>query len=229
MEFSLLGAALAGAAAMYGVIYWEAARGNAADCSKDLWDVALGAAVAGLVVGRLAAMVIAGTNPLTHPGDIVIVRSGVDTGWATVGALVALALLSRGESVVVASGLAAAALGGLGGWEAGCLLRDSCHGTVTDLPWGMALDGSEVARHPVGIYAALLFLVAALVVMWLKRRTQEPLVVAGVALAAAGAIRLGTEPLRSALGDRPTTWYLSGVAVGTAVAVSAWYRRRHQE
>lgn len=226
MEFSLLGAALMGVAAVYGVIYWEAARGNAADCSKDLWDVALGSATTGLVVGRLAAMVIAGTNPLTNPGDILIVRSGVDTGWAAVGALVALAMISRRETVLVAGGLAAAALAGLGAWEAGCLVRDTCHGTVTDLPWGIALSGSEVTRHPVGIYAALLFVAAALAVMWLKRRNQNSLMVAGVALAAAGAVRLVTEPLRSALGGRPTLWYVAAVVVGVGVAVAAYVRRR---
>lgn len=226
MEFSLLGAALLGAAAIYGVIYWEAARGNAADCSKDLWDVALGSATAGLIVGRLAAMVIAGTNPLTNPGDILIVRSGVDTGWAAVGALVAVAVISRRETMLVAGGLAAAALAGLGAWEAGCLVRDTCHGAVTDLPWGIGLDGSEVARHPVGIYTALLFFVAALAVMWLKRRTQNSLLVAGAALAGAGAVRLATEPMRSALGGRPTLWYMAAVVVGVAVAVTSRLRRR---
>ncbi len=226
MEFSLLGAALLGVAAVYGVIYWEAARGNAADCSKDLWDVSLGAATAGLVVGRLAAMIIAGTNPLTEPGDILIVRSGVDTGWAAVGALVALAVISRRETVLVAGGLAAAALAGLGAWEAGCLVRDTCHGTVTDLPWGISLGGSEITRHPVGIYTALLFFVAALAVMWLKRRTQNPLMVGGVALAAAGSVRLVTEPMRSALGGRPTLWYLTAVFLGVGVVVVAQYRQR---
>ncbi|MDH3730793.1 MAG: prolipoprotein diacylglyceryl transferase [Acidimicrobiia bacterium] len=224
MEFSLLGAALLAVAAVYAVIYWEAARGNAADCSKDLWDVALGSATAGLVTGRLAAMIIAGTNPLTNPGDILIVRSGVDTGWAAVGALVALAVISRRETVAVAAGLSAASLAGLGAWEAGCLVRDTCHGTVTELPWGISLGGSEIARHPVGIYTGLLFLLAALGVMWLKRRTQDPLLVAGFALAAVGAVRLATEPMRSALGSRPTGWYLAAIVVGLSVAVASRYR-----
>jgi prolipoprotein diacylglyceryltransferase len=228
MEFTLLGAALLGAAAIYVVIYWEAARGNAADCSKDLWDIAIGSATAGLVVGRLAAMVIAGTNPLTHPGDILIVRSGVDTGWAAVGALAALALLSRRETVAVAAGLAAAGLAGLGAWEAGCLVRDTCHGTVTGLPWGISLGGSEVARHPVGIYAALLFFGAALLIIRLKRHTQRHLPVAGVALATAGAIRLAVEPMRSALGERPRAWYLGAIVVGASIILATFYQGRRR-
>ena len=226
MEFSLLGAAAVGVAGLWLVLRYEAARGNAADCTKDLWDVALGAGTAGLLVGRLAAMVIAGTNPLTNPGDIIIVRSGVDTGWAAVGTLAALAVLSRRETLLVAAGLSAAALAGLAGWEAGCLVRDTCHGTVTDLPWGIALDGSEVARHPVGIYTALAFAVAALLVIWLKRRTQRPLLVAGAALALAGVVRLSIEPLRSNLGARPSLWYLAAIVIGLAIAAAGARRGR---
>lgn len=218
MEFSLLGAALVGVLALYLVLRWEAARGNAADCTKDLWDTALAAGVAGLIVGRLAAMIIAGTNPVTNPGDILIVRSGVDTGWATLGALATVVALARRESVAVLAGLSAAALAGLGGWEAGCVVRDTCHGTVTDLPWGIALDGSEVARHPVGLYAALLFFAVAALVIWLKRRRQHYWIVIGVALGLAGAVRLAVEPLRPALGDRPAAWYAAAVVAGAAVA-----------
>lgn len=226
MEFSLLGAAATGVAALWLVLRYEAARGNAADCTKDLWDVALGAGVAGLVVGRLAAMIIAGTNPLTNPGDVMIVRSGVDTGWATVGALAGLVALSRREAMLVASGLSAAALAGLSGWEAGCLVRDTCHGTVTGLPWGIALDGSEVARHPVGVYTALAFAIGALLVIWLKRRRQIPPLVAGTALAIAGIARLATEAFRPALGTRPIAWYVAAVVVGAGVAIGALVANR---
>ena len=229
MEFSLLGAAFVGVGALYLVLRWEGARGNAADCTKDLWDIAIGAGVAGLVVGRLASMVIAGTNPLANLGDILIVRSGVDTGWAVLGALAALVLLSRDETLQVGAGVAAATLAGLGGWEAGCLVRDTCHGTATDAPWGIALSGSEVVRHPVGIYAALGFAVATLVVILVKRKTQHPLLVIGCALALAGAVRLVTEPFRSALGSRPTLWYWAALAVGGAIAAFLSLRsRRHR-
>ena len=58
MEFSLLFAALGAVAAVWLMLRWEAKRGNAADCTKDLWDIALMAGISGVFVGRLAAMII---------------------------------------------------------------------------------------------------------------------------------------------------------------------------
>ena len=106
-------------------------------------------------------MISDGVNPLTNPGDIIIVRAGVATGPAALAALAVLIALARTEIVVVADGLAAAALGGLAGWHAGCLARDACLGTPSDLPWALSLEGSDITRHPVEIYAAALFLIGA--------------------------------------------------------------------
>ena len=76
MEFTLLFAAFFGVAGFWLMLRWEAARGNAADCAADLWEIGLTAAVVGVFVGRLAAMIADGVNPLTNPGDILIVRAG---------------------------------------------------------------------------------------------------------------------------------------------------------
>ena len=57
MEFTLLFAALMAALGLYGFLWWEGKRGNAADCSRSLWDLSLTAAIAGLFAGRLAAMI----------------------------------------------------------------------------------------------------------------------------------------------------------------------------
>ncbi len=225
MEFSLLGAAALGVAGLYGVLWNEARHGNAADCTRDLWDVALGAAVAGLLVGRLAAMALDGVNPLTNPGDVLIVRAGVDTGFASATAIVTLALLSRRETVVVADALAAATLSGLAGWHAGCLLRDACAGTPSDLPWAITLDGSAVTRHPEGLYTALAFLVAAVALAAWKRRVPPTGLVAGAGLALAGSIRLVTEPLRPSLGSRPVAWYVAALVAGVVAVVLAATRR----
>lgn len=225
MEFTLLGAAALGVAGLYGVLWNEARHGNAADCTRDLWDVALGAAVAGLLVGRLAAMAVDGVNPLTNPGDVLIVRAGVDTGFASATAIVTLALLSRRETVVVADALAAATLSGLAGWHAGCLLRDACAGTPSDLPWAITLNGSEITRHPEGLYTALAFLVAAVALAAWKRRVPPAGMVAGVGLALAGSIRLVTEPFRPSLGSRPVGWYVAALVAGVVAALLAATRR----
>jgi prolipoprotein diacylglyceryltransferase len=227
MEFGLLVQAFVGIGALYGVLWFEARRANAADCTRNLWDVALAAGLAGLVVGRLAAMLIAGTNPVTRPGDVLIVRGGVDTVWASLGALATMALLARKEALAVADGLSAAVLAGLAGWHAGCMVTDTCLGTPSDLPWALSLPGSEVTRHPVELYAALGYALAAgAVTLW--RRRSPPLGAAAAAgLALAGAVRLATEPLRPVLGGGLGAWYLVATLLGLAAMLFALRQKSH--
>jgi prolipoprotein diacylglyceryltransferase len=226
MEFTLLAAAAIGIAGVWLMLRWEAARGNAARCARNLWDVALGAIGAGVVVGRVAAMVVAGVNPILHPADLIIVRAGIATGWASLGALAVVAWTSRRPPWIVADGLAAASLAGLSGWHAGCVVRSACLGTTTSQPWGFAASPGGLPRHPVEIYAALLLLAAAVAVALWKARGRPPLGgPAGLALASAGAVRLVTEPLRPSLGGGPVWWYTAAVAAGTAIVVAQTMRR----
>ena len=169
MEFTLLGSAAIAVAGLYATLWWEARRGNAVECTRDLWDVALTAAIAGVFVGRVAAMVGDEVNPLAHPGDLLIIRAGVATGWASAAALSTAAVLGRRELWPVLDGLAAASLAGLAGWHAGCLTRDACLGTPSDLPWAMTQAGSTITRHPVELYAAVALAIAALVLVALRR------------------------------------------------------------
>lgn len=225
MEFTLLGAVFFAVVPLYGILYWEAKRGNAASCTRNLWDVALTAIIVGVVVGRVAAMLGDGVNPITHPGDLLIIRGGVATGPATVAALVTAAWIGRRELWPVLDGLAAAALAGLGGWHAGCIVRDACLGTPSDLPWAIAQEGSSVTRHPVEIYAAIaLFLAATAVVRWRTRGRAIPGMPAAVALAIASLVRLLTEPLRPTLVGGPIGWYVLGLLVG--IGVAGWRRTR---
>jgi prolipoprotein diacylglyceryltransferase len=218
MEFTLLGAVFVAIVPMYLVLYWEAKRGNAASCARNLWDVALSAVIAGVFVGRLAAMITDGVNPLTHPADMLIIRSGVATGPAAAAAIATAAWFGRGVLWPVLDGLAAGALAGLGGWHAGCVVRDTCLGTPSDLPWAVAQAGSSVTRHPVEIYAALLLGVGAAGLAWWRAKGRPPLATpAGLALASASLVRLATEPMRPSLGSGPVWWYVAGLVAGLAV------------
>ena len=87
MEFTLLWAALTAVA-----LGWMALRLTPALSGGDA-DRLMGAAAAGLVAGRLGAMILAGVNPITHPLDIIIIRAGVDTRVAAIAALVTLLLM----------------------------------------------------------------------------------------------------------------------------------------
>jgi hypothetical protein len=218
MEFTLLFAVVIAVLGMYAFLTWESKRGNAADCAGDLWDYAATAAVVGIFAGRLAAMIGDGVNPFTHPGDIVIVRAGVATGPASVAALLTLGILARREVIIVADGLSAAALGSLAGWHAGCMARDSCLGTASDLPWAQSLSGSLVDRHPVEIYAALLFFAFGAALAWAKAyHRPPPLTPAGLSLIVAGGARLVTEPLRPGLSGGPEVWYWLAVLAGVGL------------
>ncbi len=211
MEFTLLAAALTGAAAV-----WIANRLLLDKIAVERpTDLLIGAAAVGLLVGRLAAMIGAGVNPLTRPADILIVRGGVSTAFAAIGALGVLVWTNRSRLPVALDHLSPGALAGLAGWHGGCLWRSTCLGAATDLPWAMTSPDAAVGRHPVEIYAALGLLGAAIVV---SRFVDRSWVAAGLGLAAAGGIRLATEPLRLTIVGGPVGWYAAALVLGAAVA-----------
>jgi len=222
MEFTLLGAALGAVVAAYAVLWFESGRTNAAGCTRDVWDAIVSAMVAGLVVGRLAAMVLAGTNPLTSPGDILIVRGGVDTIAATLAGLVTFAWMARSDLWRLADAAAPAALAALAGWHAGCLTRGSCLGTPSDLPWAMSRSGSAITRHPVELYTAIALAAATIgLVAWKRSRPRDG-VIAAVALLAAALARVATEPLRPGLGSDLALWYALGAITAAGLVVWRW-------
>lgn len=223
MEFTLLAAAGFAVFGFWGMLRWEAKRGNASRCAVDLFDAGLMAAVAGVAAGRLVAMVSAGINPFTSPGQVILVRSGISTSAATLATLAVFAVIARKDLVAAADGIAPAALAGLAGWHAGCLPTGSCLGTESSLPWAVALEGSSVTRHPVEIYTALALAAAALALALWKQHGRPPLgAPAGIALATAGGVRLATEPLRISLDGGPWLLYVAGMVVGVAVTAVAF-------
>jgi prolipoprotein diacylglyceryltransferase len=218
MQFDLLGSAAFAVFGFWIMLRWEAKRGNAAGCAVSLWDVGLMSGMAGLLIGRLVAMVSVGINPFTDPFQIILIRSGVSTVAATLGTLAMFAWLSRKSLLETADGIAPAALVGLAGWSAGCLATGSCLGTESSLPWATALPGSTITRHPVELYAAGAFLLTGIgLAMW-KQHGRPPLgSVAGVALLLASLIRLATEPLRISLAGGPIYLYITGAIAGAAL------------
>lgn len=213
MEFTLLWAALLAMGAALGL-----ARRSP---DPDAGDRVLAAAITGVFVGRLAAMALTGTNPITHLGDIIVVRGGVDTVAAAAGAIVAAAWTGRSRLPASLDELALPATIGLAGWHLGCLFRSACLGTRTDVAW--SVDG----RHPVEIYAAVGFLAAGLV-LWAAVSRATSGLAASVALGSAGLIRLATEPIRPSLGGGPVEWYLAATVIGFGVAIVLMARARHE-
>ena len=226
MEFTLLGSAAIAVFGFWAMLRYEGKRGNAAGCAVDLWDSGLVSAFAGLFAGRIAAMVAAGVNPLTNPGQIILIRSGVSTTVTALVTLAVFAFLARRDLVAAADGISAAALAGLAGWHAGCVTTNSCLGTESTLPWALTLEGSDVTRHPVELYAAVLLLMAAIGIALWKQYGRPPMAgPAGVALATAGGVRLVTEPMRISLAGGPVVLYAAGLVVGLGVVIGAYVRR----
>lgn len=219
MEFTLLAAAAIAVGGFWLMLRWEAKRGNAAGCSLDLWDAGLTAGAVGLLTGRLVAMAQVGINPFTEPAQIILVRSGVSTVGASIAALVMFAILARKSLPESADAIAPSVLAGLAGWHLGTLATGSWLGTVSSLPWATTAPGSTITRHPVEIYAAVLFLIAALALATWKQKGRPPLgAPAGLALAAAGGIRLGTESIRVSLTGGPTWIYAAAILLGLSLA-----------
>ncbi len=222
MEFTLLGAAAIAVGGFWLMLRWEAKRGNAAGCALDLWDAGLVSAIAGVAIGRLVSMVQAGISPISDPAQIILIRSGVSTAGVVIGTIVIFLFLARRDPVVASDAIAPAALIGLAGWHAGCLVTSSCLGTESSLPWAMALPGSDVTRHPVELYAAAALLLAGVGLALWKQHGRPPLgSVAGAAILAASAIRLATEPLRISLAGGPIYLYAAGILVGVAMIITS--------
>lgn len=204
MEFTLLGAA----ATAVGAVWLWTRRDAALSEVDDPFGLLVGAALVGLVVGRVSAMLVNGTNPLSL--DLFLVRGGVSTIGASLGAVAWIAWSNRHDLRTVDL-LAPAALAGLAGWHLGCVVRQSCLGAATSMPWGWSVAGSPVDRHPVELYAAVALIAGAAAVAAIRSRTQ---VVGAVSLSGAGIaglVRFATEPLRLTLGQ--LQWFYGLVAI----------------
>lgn len=227
MEFTLLAAAALGSGSAWGMLWWEARHGNADRCAGNLWDTLLVSGMAGLVVGRLVAMILDGVSPIAHPADVILVRSGVSTVGATAGALVAFGWIARRQPVRTADAISAATLAALAGWHAGSLFREAYLGTPSGLPWALAQEGSAVTRHPVEIYAAIAYLVIAVALAAWKAYGRPPLgATASIAIMAAASVRLVTEPMRPSLTGGPMWFYALGIVAGASGL--AWALLRHR-
>ena len=221
MEFTLL---LSAATGFFGVWVTNRVRRD----RYPAWltrptDLLIGVAAVGMLTGRLTAMVATGVNPITHPFDILLVRGGVNTAMAAVGACLALAWTMRDHLAEVFDLLVPASLAGLAGWHGGCVWRGTCLGAVTDLPWGMAVEGSTVTRHPVELYTAAGLALAAFIV---GRLPDRPMLATGAGVAAVAGIRLATEPLRLSVVGGQGAVYSVGLALGSALILASAFRPR---
>lgn len=198
----------------------------------DVLDQLYGPALAGLVVGRLTAVLLDDPESLGSIRALLVVRSGVEF-WA--GVAVFLALLRR--SVVrrhrrrgheALAELAPFALWGYALYEVTCGLRDGCYGPVSSL--GLTPDGLAERHFPIGMAVGVAVAALALGVRHLR------VVPAGdrllLAVAGLAAIRAVAAVWLPHLGAGLTRQHEQSVAVAAAalgvLGVRGWRRARHR-
>ncbi len=180
----------------------------------------LGAVLVGMAAGRVAYVVGEGINLISHPVEVLLVRGGITPVPAALGALGYLAWTCRSDFLNRIDYLAPAVLAGLAAWEAGCWWQGSCLGSPSGLWWAVALPGSDLTRHPAGVYAALLLAAGSI---WLGLRPPRWRgVAAATGLGWSAGVRL-IAPLWSVPGwSMWSWWYLAAVLLALAGGLAAW-------
>ncbi|MEO6713486.1 MAG: prolipoprotein diacylglyceryl transferase family protein [Mycobacteriales bacterium] len=185
----------------------------------DTIDVLLGAAMAGVLAGRVAAVLLDDPESLRSLSAFLIIRGGVEM-WpgAVVAALVAGVSLHR-RSAPVLGGFAALSpvvLVAYAGFEATCLVREGCYGPSSAL--GLRPDGLATTMVPSGVIVAI---VLVLVAAHIARHPSQPdLMRVALAVTAVAASRSISSIWLPRIGDHPTRQHLGSIMVAVLGSVA---------
>ena len=195
----------------------------------DLLDGLYGPAIAGVLVGRLAAAALDDPASLGSVRALLVVRGGVEF-WA--GAAVFLALLwrsTRGRHgrhwPVALAELAPFVLWGYAIYEAACILRDGCFGPVSAV--GLVPEGLRQRQLPIGLAVGAVVTLLGIVIrhLWATPAREKVLLAVGV-VATTRAVASVWLPH---LGDGLTRQHIQSIVVGlvsfAALGWLRWHRR----
>lgn len=197
---------------------------------RDVLDVTGTGLVVGVVTGRLVAMLFEAPTGLTHLGEIILLRSGMDF-WAAVAAgTLALAVSTRRAGVAIVARLADClpyALGAYAAYEATCVARDGCFGPRS--PIGFRPAGMGTRQFPIGVAVALAVVVLAIGARHLA--AGSPGLALLVATAGLAAMRYAAAFWLPRISPGPTRQQIESLLVlvltaTTALAVATPYGRR---
>lgn len=170
--------------------YTEPGRSTEPGSSAHLhsfFDAALGPALAGVVVGRLAAVLLDDPRSLTRVTDLLIIRSGVEFWPGLVAVVAVVAWGARRDGITPSArlaDLAPLAMIGYACYEATCFLRGGCFGPES--PIGLRPPDLETTMLPIGIVTGLVVVAGAVAVRGLSEAGREPSEVHSEALSAVG-------------------------------------------
>ncbi|ALM09915.1 MAG: phosphatidylglycerol:prolipoprotein diacylglycerol transferase [Candidatus Peribacter riflensis] len=178
--------------------------------SSEAWADLLTAGILGVLIGGRLGFVLF-YHPLTyaaHPFEILAVwRGGMSSHGGFIGVGIALWFAARRQHIPLSSLLdlvVIPAAAGLALGRVGNFINLELYGTVTTLPFGMAIPGVEGLRHPVQLYAFLKDLLIAFLCLWHLHRTRmlRPGGTFALFLILYGALRFCVEFVR--VPDSPT-------------------------
>lgn len=212
--------------------------------SSDEWSTLLSAGVLGVIVGGRLGFVLfyEPAYYLAHPLSILQVwNGGMSSHGGFLGVAVALLLALRrrpaDDLLRLADVIAVPAALGLLLGRLGNFINLELYGTVTALPWGMAIPGIEGLRHPTQLYAMGKDAAIALLCLWHLRAVRaRPGETFALFLVLYGVLRAFVEHFREQqyAGLHLGEWMLTRGQLLTLPIVAAgvllwlWVRRRER-
>lgn len=203
------------------------------DLPAGFLDAAFAPTVAGLVVGRLAAIALDDPRSIGRLADMLVIRSGVEF-WPGVLAAIAIAAWSARRAGMAPlarlAEIAPLAMLGYAGYEATCLFRDGCYGPHSG--FGFRPDGLESRMLPIGILVAAVIAAGAFIVKQMEQRSNPPVLVVMTGIAMVATSRAVASFWLPKVGDGLTRQHISSVivsAVSTVVVVALVGSRRSRQ
>lgn len=171
--------------------------------TSDDWSRVVSWTVVGVLVGGRLGYVFF-YQPgyyLAHPLEIFAVwNGGMASHGGFIGATLAILWALRGRSreeiLRVGDILAVPIVLGLGIGRIGNFINQELYGTVTSLPWGVAIPGVAGLRHPVQLYELGTCIVIGLLCYAHLRRVRTPGTTFGLALTLYAVARILLETIR---------------------------------
>lgn len=177
-------------------------------------DAALMPAMAGLAVGRVAAITLDDPRSVGRFADMLVIRSGVEFWPGAIAALGVAAWSARRAGTAPMARLvdiAPLAMIGYAGYEATCLFRDGCYGPHSG--FGLRPDGLQARMLPVGLLIAVIIAAGAVAVKQMEQRGSLPMVVVAAGIAMVSTVRAVGSFWLPKVGDGLTRQHISSIIV----------------